>query len=216
MPPSRQGRSAPEPRGRRALWGQLCHGKVPGVTPPAQPRDTGTTRERPAHGRDLPGGRAASSPSPQLGMGQLLGTCRYPGPCPESCGPAPCLPPSRATGTLLAGTPRSLLSHPVGGSGGTLTAGEGAWQRAGLPAVPWGPQRGQPLSLGVPSAWAAPAPMSLGDGSRELRQPGQAPAELGHTGHVPTERCWGTGQSWAAWGRAWGRCQPRCPGGCLL
>lgn len=126
------------------------------------------------------------------------------------------LPASRATGTLLAGTTRSLLSHPAGGSRGTLTAGEGAWQRAGLPAVPWGPQRGQPLSLGVPSARAAPAPMSLGVGSRELRQPGQAPAKLGHTGHVPTERCWGTGQSWAAWGRAWGRCQPRCPGGCLL
>lgn len=208
-------------RGRGAMRGQLCSGKVPGVTPPAQPRDTGTTRERPAHGRDLPSGRAASSPSLTARDGAAAwdpphGSQPIPGPCAESCGPAPCLPPSRATRTPLMGTTRSLLPHHAGGSRGTLTAGQGAWQRAGLPAVPWGPQRGQPLCLGVPSARAAPARVSLGVGNGELCRLGQAPAELGHTGHVPTERCWGTQQSWAAWGRARGRCQPRCPGGCLL
>lgn len=155
---------------RRALWGQLRRGKVPGVTPPARPRDTGTTRERPAHGRDLPGGRAASSPSPQLGMGQLLATCRTAlgrsqVPAPRAAAPHPaCLQGHRDP----PGRDNEVPSVPsCGVSRGTLTAGEGAWQRAGLPAVPWGPQWANPCLWGypVPGQPLHPCPWGLEAGS---------------------------------------------------
>lgn len=170
MPPSRRGRSAPEPRGRRALWGQLCHGKVPGVTPPAQPRDTGTTRERPAHGRDLPGGRAASSPSPQLGMGQLLGTCRTAlgrsrVPAPKAAAPHPACLPLGPPGPSwrghrgpfcpilwgAQGAPSQLGRGPGRGQGSLLCRGV---PRGANPCL-WGyPVPGQPLH---PCPWGMEA-----------------------------------------------------------
>lgn len=204
MPPSQRGRSAPEPRGRRALWGQLCHGKVPGVTPPAQPRDTGTTRERPAHGRDLPGGRAASSPSPQLGMGQLLGTCRTAlgrsrVPAPRAAAPHPACLPLGPPGPSWRGhrgpfCPILLGSHGHPHSwGGGLAEGRAPCCAVGSPEGPTpvsgGTQcPGSPCTR-VPGGWKQGA-ASAGAGSSRAGAHGSRPhrevlgdgAELGSLG----------------------------------
>lgn len=188
---------------RRALWGQLRRGKVPGVTPPARPRDTGTTRERPAHGRDLPGRRAASSPSPQLGMGQLLATCctalgRSQVPAPRAAAPHPaCLqghrdPPGGDNEVPSVPSCWGLTGHSHSWGGGLA---EG---RAPCCAV-GSPERPTPVSGGtqcpgspctrVPGGWKQGA-ASAGAGSSRAGAHGSRPhrevlgdgAELGSLG----------------------------------